>query len=82
VTGAIFGLSYVRELGSSCSKTCQETLRYVVATANTGGAAWSPDEGTTWYVLPGVTGCWAVAFADPDAGWLVGAGGQIVKIGF
>ena len=82
VTGAIFGLSYVRELGSSCSKTCQETLRYVVATANTGGAAWTPDEGTTWYVLPGVTGCWAVAFASPDAGWLVGAGGQIVKIGF
>ncbi|MFY9647210.1 MAG: hypothetical protein WAK29_18670 [Terriglobales bacterium] len=82
VTGAIFGLSYVRQLGSGCDKTCQATLRYVVVTANTGGAAWTPDEGTTWYVLPGITGGWAVAFAGPDAGWLVGAGGMIVKIGF
>lgn len=82
VTGAIFGLSYVRELGKSCNKTCQALLRYVVITANTGGAAWTPDEGTTWYVLPGVTGEWAVAFASPDAGWLVGAGGTILKISF
>jgi photosystem II stability/assembly factor-like uncharacterized protein len=82
VTGAIFGLSYVRQIGS-CSRTlCQDTARYVVVTANSGGAAWSPDEGTTWYVLPGVTGCWAVAFASPNAGWLVGVGGKILKIGF
>ncbi len=47
VTGAIFGLSYVRQLGSSCNKTCS-----------------------------------AVAFASPDAGWLVGAGGIILKISF
>lgn len=82
VTGAIFGLSYVRQLGSSCNKTCQAVTRYVVVTANSGGAAWTPDEGTTWYVLPGVTGGWAVAFASPDAGWLVGTGGTIVKISF
>jgi photosystem II stability/assembly factor-like uncharacterized protein len=82
VTGAIFGLSYVRQLGSSCNKTCQAVARYVVVTANSGGAAWTPDEGTTWYVLPGVTGGWAVAFASPDAGWLVGTGGTIVKISF
>jgi hypothetical protein len=82
VTGAIFGLSHVRQLGSSCNKTCQVVARYVVVTANTGGAAWTPDEGTTWYVLPGVTGCWAVAFASPDAGWLVGIGGTILKISF
>ena len=82
VTGAIFGLSHVRQLGSSCNKTCQAVLRYVVVTADTGGAAWTPDEGTTWYVLPGVTGCWAVAFASPDAGWLVGIGGTILKISF
>jgi photosystem II stability/assembly factor-like uncharacterized protein len=82
VTGAIFGLSYVRQLGSCKSTRCQEVLRYVVVTADTGGAAWTPDEGTTWYVLPGVTGCWAVAFASPEAGWLVGAGGTILKIGF
>ena len=82
VTGAIFGLSYVRQIRACTRPICQETVRYVVVTADTGGAAWSPDEGTTWYVLPGVTGEWAVAFATPDAGWLVGAGGTIWKIGF
>ena len=35
------------------------------------GAAWTPDEGNTWFTLPGVTGYWAVAFASPKAGWLV-----------
>ena len=82
VTGAIYGLSYVRQIGACNRAKCQNTARYVVVTANAGGAAWSPDEGTTWYVLPGVTGCWAVAFATPGAGWLVGTGGQIIKIGF
>lgn len=82
VTGAIFGLSYVRQLGGCSDPLCQETLRYVVVTADTGGAAWSPDEGTTWYVLPGVTGEWAVAFATPDAGWMVGRNGTIWKITF
>jgi photosystem II stability/assembly factor-like uncharacterized protein len=82
VTGAIFGLSYVRQIGTCKGKTCQAVARYVVVTADTGGAAWTPDEGTTWYVLPGVTGEWAVAFATPDAGWLVGAGGTIWKISF
>jgi photosystem II stability/assembly factor-like uncharacterized protein len=82
VTGAIFGLSYVRQIGKCTSPLCQNTVRYVVVTANSGGAAWTPDEGTTWYVLPGVTGGWAVAFASPNAGWLVGEGGEIIKISF
>ena len=82
VTGAIFGLSYVRQIGSCKSKRCQDVARYVVVTANSGGAAWTPDEGATWYVLPGVTGGWAVSFASPGAGWLVGANGTIVKIKF
>jgi photosystem II stability/assembly factor-like uncharacterized protein len=82
VTGAIFGLSYVRQIGTCKGKVCKDVARYVVVTANTGGAAWTPDEGTTWYVLPGVTGEWAVAFATPGAGWLVGAGGNIWKISF
>jgi len=80
--GAIFGLSYVKQIGSSCNQTCQAVLRYVVVTADTGGAAWTTDEGTTRYVLPGVTGCWAVSFSSPDAGWLVGMGGTILKISF
>lgn len=82
VTGAIFGLSYVRQIGTCKGKVCQAVNRYVVVTANSGGAAWTPDEGTTWYALPGVTGEWAVAFATPTAGWLVGEGGTIWKISF
>ena len=60
----------------------------VVITAETepdfssGPAAWSPDEGHTWYTIPGVSGNWAVAFANPRAGWFVGNNGQILKISF
>ena len=32
--------------------------------------------------LTGVTGFWAVAFASPKAGWLVGTDGRILKISF
>lgn len=69
-TGAVYGLSYVpgRRLT-------------VVATGPT-GAAWSPDEGNTWSLLPGISNFWAVAFASRSAGWLVGGDGQIVKIDF
>ena len=74
VTGAIFGLAYAHGAGNGSGT--------VVVTANDGGAAWTPDEGTTWFVLPGVTGYWAVAFASPKAGWLVGVNGQILKISF
>ena len=69
VTGAIFGLSYVGQTGRGGGNNLG---RAVVITANDGGAAWTPDEGTTWFTLPGVTGFWAVAFATPKAGWLVG----------
>ena len=62
--------------------------RTVVITAetapnfNSGSAAWTPDEGHTWFTLPQVSGYWAVGFADPKAGWFVGNGGQILKISF
>jgi photosystem II stability/assembly factor-like uncharacterized protein len=75
VTGAIFGLSYVG-VGESGGGHA------VVITANAGGAAWTPDEGQTWFTLPGVDGFWAVAFASPQAGWLVGTNGRILKISF
>jgi photosystem II stability/assembly factor-like uncharacterized protein len=78
VTGAIFGLSYVGGTGEGAG----DEGRAVVITANTGGAAWTPDEGTTWFTLPGVSGFWAVAFASPKAGWLVGTDGRILKISF
>ena len=49
---------------------------------SSGEAAWTPDEGRTWFPLPGVSGFWAVAFANPQAGWFVGNNGQILKISF
>ena len=74
VTGAIFGLAYAQGAGNGGQT--------VVVTANDGGAAWTPDEGTTWFSLPGVSGYWAVTFASPKAGWLVGTNGRILKISF
>jgi len=62
--------------------------RAVVITAETepdfssGPAAWTPDEGRTWFPIPGADGFWAVAFANPHAGWFVGNNGQILKISF
>jgi len=80
VKGAIFCLSYVQGAGDGG--------RTVVITAETepnftsGPAAWSPDEGATWFKLPHVSGFWAVAFATPQAGWFVGNNGKILKISF
>ena len=74
VTGAIFGLAYAQGAGNGGQT--------VVVTANDGGAAWTPDEGTTWFSLSGVSGYWAVTFASPKAGWLVGTNGRILKISF
>jgi photosystem II stability/assembly factor-like uncharacterized protein len=79
VTGAIFGLSYVGRTGRGAGDNLG---RAVVITANDGGAAWTPDEGNTWLTLSGVSGYWAVAFATPKAGWLVGTNGRILKISF
>ncbi len=62
--------------------------RAVVITAeiepdfSSGPAAWTPDEGRTWFSIPGANGFWAVAFANPQAGWFVGNNGQILKISF
>jgi photosystem II stability/assembly factor-like uncharacterized protein len=68
--GSVYGLAYAPAGGT----------RAVVATGP-GGAAYSANEGGTWHLLPGVAGCWAVAFAD-RVGWLVGVNGQILKISF
>ena len=69
--GAIYGLAYVPGGGG----------RTVVATGPS-GAAWSADEGKSWTALRGVRDYWAVAFASPRAGWLVGTEGRILKIAF
>jgi photosystem II stability/assembly factor-like uncharacterized protein len=88
VTGAIFGLAYAEgrhddrhgfPFGDHHDRDANHA---VVITANAGGAAWTPDEGATWFSLPDVTGFWAVAFADSNSGWLVGVNGTILKISF
>ena len=85
VTGAIYGLSYA-EIGDGGGRHDDrggnDFDRTVVITANDGGAAWTPDEGNTWFALSGVSGYWGVAFANPQAGWLVGVNGTILKISF
>jgi photosystem II stability/assembly factor-like uncharacterized protein len=68
--GSVYGLAYAPGGGT----------RAVVATGP-GGAAYSANEGGTWHLLPGVSGCWAVGFAN-RVGWLVGVNGQILKVIF
>jgi photosystem II stability/assembly factor-like uncharacterized protein len=94
VKGAIFCLAYA--IGMHLNGSAEEAsdgaafinAQTVVVTAetapnfDTGSAAWTPDEGQTWYRLPNVSGYWAVAFADPADGWFVGNNGQILKISF
>jgi photosystem II stability/assembly factor-like uncharacterized protein len=96
VTGAIFGLAYLQNTTGVGEHHQGDELngrgndghggddyeQTVVITADTGGAAWTPDEGNTWYALNGVSGYWCVAFADPQDGWLVGENGAILKISF
>jgi len=89
VPGAIFCLSFVHGVGHHDFEEADHDYDHVVVvTAETapnfdsGSAAWTPDEGNTWFQLPGVSGFWAVAFATPKAGWFVGNGGQILKISF
>jgi photosystem II stability/assembly factor-like uncharacterized protein len=69
--GAVYGLAYVPGRES----------RTVVATGPS-GVAWSADEGGRWTALEGVKDYWAVGFADPKAGWLVGTEGRILKMAF
>jgi hypothetical protein len=68
--GAAFGSSYV-----------PGTPQTVVITGP-GGAAWSADEGKTWHRLADAANYWAVDFAGPRAGWLVGTEGRILKVSF
>ena len=70
--GTVFGLSYVPGLGGQ-----------TVVVTGPAGTAWSSNEGrSSWELIPGLTGFWAVAFANHKAGWLVGTGGRIVKVSF
>ena len=90
VTGAIFCASYLanttgvggQQKSRSKKVRGEDYTQTVVVVANTGGAAWTPDEGVTWNALSGVNGYWGVAFANAQNGWAVGTNGQILKISF
>lgn len=90
LTYAIFCASYLtnttgvggQNLRHSPKHSPTDYTRTVVVTADIGGAAWTPDEGTTWYQLNGVVGYWAAAFANPQNGWMVGVNGTILKVSF
>jgi photosystem II stability/assembly factor-like uncharacterized protein len=86
--GTIFCLAYARGLTSGGAEADSSHTRTVVITAedapnfDRGAAAWTPDEGQTWYRISGASGYWAVAFANPQNGWFVGNNGKILKISF
>ncbi len=91
--GAIYGLSYVHqppkrgdddgvEQAQESSWREREPENRAVVVTGPSGAAWSDNEGDTWSSLPGVANYWAVAFAGPEAGWLVGTEGRILKVSF
>jgi len=67
---------------SGAKRSPTDYTQYVLITADIGGSAWSPDEGTTWNILSGVTGYWAAGFANPQNGWMVGLNGSILKVSF
>ncbi len=95
VQGTIFCLAYARGIRHPDGHSRGDEFDHydeldhaVVVTAETepnfdsGAAAWTSDEGRTWFELPKVSGYWGVAFANPSAGWFVGNSGHILKISF
>lgn len=84
--GTVFGLSYAGERGNGRGHEGddrdQADANQTVVVTGPDGAAWTPDEGNTWFTLPGVTNFWAVAFGSPKTGWLVGTDGRILRIDF
>ncbi len=83
VMGAVYGLSYLSNTTAvGDHRSAGGSYDHIVVIAANTGAAWSPDDGTSWYALPDATGYWGVAFANPQAGWMVGTKGRILKISF
>jgi photosystem II stability/assembly factor-like uncharacterized protein len=74
--GTVFGLSYAADAGKA-----RPHGRMVVVTGP-GGAAWTPDEGGSWFTLPAVADFWGVAFGSPQTAWLVGTEGRILRVDF
>lgn len=68
-TGAVYGAAYVPGAGG------------LVVAVGPKGASWSPDDGRTWQVLDTLE-YWSAGFASRNAGWLVGPGGRVTRVGF
>jgi len=68
-TGAVYGAVYVPGGGG------------LVVAVGPKGASWSPDDGRTWQVLDTLE-YWSAGFAGRKAGWLVGPGGRVTRVGF
>ena len=85
--GAVYGLTYTRNHREDNDDEGDDDnddgghARRVVSTGPS-GAAWTENEGRTWTLLPGVTNCWSVGFANERTGWLVCGGGLIWRLDF
>jgi hypothetical protein len=53
-----------------------------VSTCINAGKPSASDHSNRWHLIPEVRDFWAVAFADPHHGWLVGTDGRILKLVF
>lgn len=82
IPGAVFGLSYIGKPGGGDGEGGGGPHVHTIVATGPGGAAFTTDDGDTWHLLDGVVNYWAVAFASPDAGWLVGTEGRILKVSF
>jgi photosystem II stability/assembly factor-like uncharacterized protein len=68
--GAAYGAAYV-----------PASTPPVAVAVGPGGASYSMDHGRAWIALDTLD-YWGVGFAGPEAGWLVGPGGRVVKVMF
>ena len=68
--GAVYGAAYV-----------PLSVPPVVVAVGPGGSGYSIDHGRTWIPLDTLA-YWGLGFVSPEAGWLVGPGGRIVKLSF
>lgn len=69
-SGAVYGSAYA-----------PTSVPPVLVAVGPKGAALSRDDGGTWITLAS-QGYWAVAFAGPTRGWMVGPGGRITRLEF
>lgn len=70
IAGAYYGGMYV-----------PGATRPVAVAVGPKGADYSLDDGATWMALDSLN-YWGLGFASTKAGWLVGTGGRITKVGF